>query len=293
MGVFDQPEKRRTKGRQAHARPSWPRSARLLVGGLFVLNILLAAFLVRTEIERPGARAIYTPLHPQRSKAGSTTQFNAPPHQGSSRPQESSFHEGSSRGLNAPAVDARSSALPSTQTVNRPPLRALPKALRASKSSRDVWPAPRPRAVIYPPHEPFVRTPAPVPNPAASSSASADIPSLGRAASFGIPGADVHSNGGPHPNAPAASALNPSAIGHGLPTKGIRSAPVATVASVRLPAMETGLMTPKRAVAPAGVKVEMIPRPPVKLENCGDDKVFVACPKLKIRYDTPYTTQIP
>lgn len=287
MGVFDEPERRRTKGRQAHSRPSWPLSARILVGALFALNILLAVFLARTEFERSGAHVIYTPLNPQRSKAGSTPQLSAPPHQGSS------LHQESSRGLNTPPVDARSSALPSTQVADRPPLNALPKAFRASKSSRDVWPAPRPRAVIYPPHQPFVRIPAPAPNPAASSSASAVIPPRGRAASLGIPGAGVPSNGGPHPKPPAASALDPSAIGHGLTAKGIRSAPVATVASVRLPAMETGLMTPKRAVAPAGVKVEMIPRPPVKLENCGDEEVFVACPKLKIRYDTPYTTEVP
>jgi hypothetical protein len=55
--------------------------------------------------------------------------------------------------------------------------------------------------------------------------------------------------------------------------------------------MEKGLVTPKKPVAPAGVKVEIIPRPAVKLENCGDDKVFIACPKLKIRYDTPYTSE--
>jgi hypothetical protein len=56
--------------------------------------------------------------------------------------------------------------------------------------------------------------------------------------------------------------------------------------------MEKGVVTPKRPVAPAGVKIEIIPRPPVKLENCGD-KVFIACPTLKIRYDTPYTTEAP
>jgi len=57
--------------------------------------------------------------------------------------------------------------------------------------------------------------------------------------------------------------------------------------------MEKELVTPHRPVAPAGVKVEIIPRPPVKLENCGDDKVFIACPTLKIRYDTPYTSEDP
>lgn len=281
MGVFDEPERRRTRGRQTHSRRSWPLSARLLVGSLFVLNLLLAAFLVKTEIERPGARAISNPLQLQRQKPRSTPQLSAPPQ------QKSAIDQG--RGLNTPPIEAKPSALPNTRMSNRTSL----KALRASRSSRGVWSAPRPRGVIYPPHEPFVRTPAPVPSPAASSSATANIPPRGRAPSFGMPAAGVRSNSGPQPKAPAASALAPSAIGQGLPAKAIRSAPLATVASVRLPAMEKGLVTAKRPVAAAGVKVEIIPRPPVKIENCGDDKVFVACPQLKIRYDTPYTTEIP
>jgi hypothetical protein len=57
--------------------------------------------------------------------------------------------------------------------------------------------------------------------------------------------------------------------------------------------MEKGLVAPKKPVAPAGVQVQLIPRPPEKLENCGDDKKFVACPKLHIRYETPYTTEDP
>lgn len=287
MGVFDEPERRRTRGRQAHSRRSWPLSARLLVGSLFLLNVLLAAFLVKTEIERPGARAISNPFNLQRQKPTSKPQLKAPPQQGSSLHQGSGLDQ--SRVQDTPPVDAKPSALPSTRVANRPPL----KALRAGKSSRAVWSASRPRGVIYPPHEPFVRTPAPAPNPAASSSATVNIPPHGRTPSFGMPGAGVRSNPGPQPKAPAASALAPSAIGQGLAAKAIRSAPVATVASVRLPAMEKGLVTAKRPVAAAGVKVEIIPRPPVKLENCGDDKVFVACPKLKIRYDTPYTTEIP
>jgi hypothetical protein len=65
------------------------------------------------------------------------------------------------------------------------------------------------------------------------------------------------------------------------------------VASIGLPAMEKGLVIPKMPVAPVSLKLEFIPRPAVKVENCGDDKVFIACPTLQIRYDTPYTTEIP
>jgi hypothetical protein len=57
--------------------------------------------------------------------------------------------------------------------------------------------------------------------------------------------------------------------------------------------MQKGLVTSNRPVAPAGVKVEIVPRPVEKVENCGDDRVFVPCPKLKIRYETPYTAEAP
>jgi hypothetical protein len=63
------------------------------------------------------------------------------------------------------------------------------------------------------------------------------------------------------------------------------------VASVGLPAPESGLVKPKMPVAPTGLKIVMIPRPPKKVENCGDEKVFIACPELKTRYDTPYTSE--
>jgi len=292
LGIFDESERVRGKGRQAHGRRSWPLPARLLVGALFVLNILLAAFLVKTEIKKAGAPAI---LHSP--KADSTPQRNAPTDQGSSP------------GLTSPAIEARPVASPSTRMAKPAPIKRLPEALGAgrgaglgaglgaslgaSKPARAALPAPVPRRVTYASPEPLVRTPAPVRNSAVSSSASANIPLPGRAPSFGTPGAGVPSSAGTHANAPAASALNPAAIGHGLTAKATRSGAVATVASVRLPAMEKGLVTQHRPVAPAGVKVEFIPRPPVTLENCGDDKVFIACPTLKIRYDTPYTSEAP
>jgi hypothetical protein len=55
--------------------------------------------------------------------------------------------------------------------------------------------------------------------------------------------------------------------------------------------MEKGLAIPKTPVASVSPKIEIVPRPAVKLENCGDDRVFVACPKLKVRYNTPYTSE--
>jgi hypothetical protein len=68
---------------------------------------------------------------------------------------------------------------------------------------------------------------------------------------------------------------------------------VAKVASVGLPPVEKGLFKPKMPVAPISSKFEVVPRPAVKLTNCGDDKVFIACPTLQIRYDTPYTSEAP
>jgi hypothetical protein len=68
---------------------------------------------------------------------------------------------------------------------------------------------------------------------------------------------------------------------------------VAKVASVGLPPVEKGLVIPKTPVASVSSKFEIVPRPAVKVTNCGDDKVFIACPTLKNRYDTPYTTEDP
>jgi hypothetical protein len=290
LGIFDEPERGRTKVSQTRSRvrmprPSWPLSARLLVGAMFVLNIFLAASLVRTEFERPGAPTISTPLAPDRPKAGSALQINAPPDQGPSLDRRFSL------GLKTPPVEARPAAMPNTQKAKRPETHAR----RASKPQRAALSAPMPQPVIYPPQERFGRTPSPVRNPGARSSASANVApqglgaSHGLGASFGIPGAGVHTNAGPHPNAPASPALAPLAMDNGVTAKGTGSGSMAKVAPVRLQAMEKGLAIPKMPVAPV-VLPKMEIRPAEKPENCGDDKVFVACPTLKIRYDTPYTS---
>ena len=288
MGIFDESERDRTKVSRARsrvrtARRSWPLTARLLVGAMLALNILLAAFLVRNEVKRPEARsgppATSTPLTLERPKPSSSPQLNAPANQGSSL------------GVETPPVEARPTALPSTRKAKRPPIKALPKALRAGRTPRPVLSAPMPRAVVYPPQQPPGQTPAPVRNPTASSSTSANVAPPVLAASFGISGARVPGNTAPHPNAPAASALAPSAIGHGLTARGTRSSSTVKVASVGLPTVEKGLVTPKMPVAPVSPKIEVVPRPPGKVENCGGDKVFIPCPTLKIRYDTPYTSE--
>jgi len=300
LGIFDESDGGGTKVSQGRsrvrtARRSWPVSARLLVGALFVVNILLAAFLVRTEFKRPEARpearsgppAISAPLPLERPQAGSSPQLNAPlnapPDQGAS------LVRGASLGEKTPAVEVRPARLPSAQMSKR----HATKALRASKTPRPVLLAPMPRAVTYPPQEPLGQTPAPVRAPAASSGASVSVAPPRLAASVVIPGPGARGNAAPPPNAPAASVLSRSAIGNGLAAKGTRSGSVTKVASVGLPPVEKGLVIPKTPVASVSPKFEIVPRPAVKIENCGDDKVFVACPTLKIRYDTPYTSEAP
>src|SRR5579862_1721881 len=122
--------------------------------------------------------------------------------------------------------------MPSTQKAKRPETNAR----RASKPQRAALPAPMPQPVIYPPRERFGRTPSPVRDPGAPSSASANVAPQGVGASFSIPGAGVPSNAGPHPNAPAAPALARPAMDNGLTARGTGSGSVAKVAPVRLPA---------------------------------------------------------
>ena len=290
MGIFDELERGRTKvsqdrSRRRTARPSWPLSARLLVGAMFIFNVLLAAFLVRVEMKRPEARpgpsATSTPLTPEPPKPGSSPQLNAPAN------QEYSL------GLKNLPVEVRPAGLPSTQKPKRPKIKALPKSLQARKTPRLVLSAQKPRAVIYPPREPASQTHASIRDIAATSSTSASVAPPGVAASFGISGATVLGKAAPPPNAPVASALAPSANGQGLTAKGTWSGSPMKVASVGLPAVEKGLVIPKMPVGPISPKIEIVPRPAGKVKNCGDDKVFIACPILHDRYETPYTSPAP
>jgi hypothetical protein len=295
LGIFDKSEMGSAKVSQARsrvrtARPPWPLSARRLVGAMLIFNVLLAAFLVRTEMKRPEARpgppSTSTPLTLERPKAGSSPQqLNAPANQGSSLD------------LKTPPVEVRPARLPSTQRSKLPPIKALPKASRASNTPPPSLSAPKPGAVISSPPEPLGQTPAPVRDQAASLGTSANVAPHGLVAS--IPVVRVPRNEGAPTNAPAApgpapsAVLAPSAIGRSLAAKGTQSGSTVKVASVGLPAAEQGLVKPQMPVARTSLKLEYIPRPPKKVENCGDEKVFIACPELKIRYDTPYTAEAP
>ncbi len=273
MSVFDESEKRVSKVSEARPRVRtdrrpWPLSARLLVGAMFVFNILLVAFIVRTEMKWPEAPATSTPLTPEGPKAGPSPQLDAP------------VNQGSSLELKTLPVEAMPAAMPSTQMAKRPAI----KALRANKTLLPDLSSPMPRAGSYPPQERLGQAPSLARVPATSPGSSANL---------APPGAGVLGNAGPRPNAPAPSVFAPPAIGHGIIAKGARSVSMNKVASVGLPSIEKGLVIPKRPVAPISPKIEIVPRAAGKVENCGDDESFIACPTLQARPERPISSQEP
>jgi hypothetical protein len=273
LSIFDEPETRRSKVSQARsrvrtARRPWPLSARLLVGALFVLNILLVAFVARNEIKRPGAPATSTPLTLEGPKAQPSPVVTAP------------IDRGSSLDLKTLPVEAMPAALPSTQMAKRP----ANKAPRAGRTLLPHVSAPMPQAWVHPPQGRLGQNGAFVRVPAASPSSIANV---------APPGAGVLANAGSPPNAPAPSVPSPPAISHGLTAKGTRPASMNRVASVGLPSPEKGLVIPKRPVAPISPKLEIVPRPAGKIENCGDDQAFIACPTLQTRPETPISSEDP
>lgn len=292
MGVFDESERRRGKASQGRsrvraARRPWPLSARLLFGIMFVLNILLAAFLIRNEIKRPvksvAVPAATTPLTLEGPKTVPSPQLNSP----GNAPAD----EGSSVDLKSPPVEATPAALPGTQLAKRPASRTL----RAGKTLRPDLPATMPRDVVHTSQEPPGQAPAVGRAPAVSPGTSAHAAPPGLATPFGTAGARIPGNAAPASNAPAASGpaaaavLGPTAIGHSLTAKGNRPGAMNKVASVGLPSMETGVVKPKMPVG--RTEIEIIPRPTGKLENCSDDETFIACPVLQTRPETPVPSE--
>jgi len=277
LGVFDESERRRGKVSQARshvraARRPWPLSARLLVGAMLVVNILLVAFVVRTEIERLGAPATSTPLTVERPKAGPSPELNAP--------TDAPVSQGASPDQKTIPAEVTPAPSPGVQVAKRP----ASNALRAARTLHPVLPEPMPRAGVYPPQQPLGQTPAPARNPAASPGSSSNVPPPAVAASIATPRAGVPGNAGTPSNAPAPSVLAPPpATANGIPAKVTRSASTNRVASVGLPAMEKGLVIPKKPVAPISPKLEIVPRSAGKPENCGTEDAFVACPTLQIR----------
>jgi hypothetical protein len=280
LGIFDESEgsgskESQDRSRVQTARRPWPLSARLLVGAMFVSNILLVAFIFRTEIKWPGAPATSTPLPLEPPKAGPSPQLNAP------------VDKEPSLDPNASPIQFMPAPLPSTQMAKRP-------AVKAQRASRTLLPdlsAPVPR--VHPPKERPGQTPVLVRVPAASPGSSANVAPPGRAASFGAPGAGVLGNAEPHPKAPAASVLAPPAMGQGPTAKATRPASTNRVASVGLPSIEKGSVMPKRPVASISPKIEIVPRTAGELENCGSDEAFIACPTLQTRPERPISSEGP
>ena len=289
MGVFDESDRRRAKVSQV--RRPWPLSAWLLVGAMLVFNILLVAFIVRSELKRPGAPATSTPLSVDRPKTDASpevnTPVNAPPSEPVDQGTNSPVNPGASLDGKTPPAEAMPAALPSTQKAKRPAINAQ----RASRTLHPALPVPMPRAGVYPPQERIGQTPAPARDVAASPGSSAYVASPGLAASagtFGVPG-----NAASHPNAPAPSVLAPPATGNGSTARGTRPASTSRVAPVGLPAMVKGSAMQKKPVASVASQLEIIHLPAGKSENCGTDDAFLACPTLHTRAETPIPSDEP
>ena len=287
MGVFDEFERRRTRVSRGQPRRPWPLSARLLAGAMIVLNILLVAFIVRTETKRPGAPgtvapATSTPPSLEGPKTAPLPQVNTPVD------QEAPADHGASLDLKTSPLKASPAALPSTHLpkTQRSGRHAI-KALRAKKAARPVLRAPMPQAGVHPPQEHPAQTPTAVRGPAASSGASAPAASPALSANVALPrlAAPVGNPGAGVPGKAASPVIAPAPLGtgHGLTAKGARPGSTNRVASVGLPSMETGLVKPKLPVATVSPKIEIVHRPAGKVENCGDDDTFVACPTLHTR----------
>ena len=280
MGVFDESEWRRTKVSQTGSpvranRRSWPLSARLLVGAMFVFILLLVAFIVRTEIGRPAAPATTSPLTVEQPKPSPLPELNAPVDSGSSIDQKT------------PPAEAKPAALPSTQVAKRP----ANNAQRASRTLLPNYPAPVPRAGVNATQQRLGQTPAPARDAAASPGSSANVSSPGQTATVGASG--VPGNAGSAPKAPAPSVLAPSATGQGSTAKGTRPATTNRVAPVGLPPMEKGSAMQKKPVASVASQLEIIHLPAGKSENCGTEDAFLACPTLHTRPETPIPSEEP
>jgi hypothetical protein len=223
----------------------------------------------------PGAPASSNPLTLEPQKSGPSQQPNAPVDR-ESGPVPKIL-----------PVDAMPAAWPSVQMPKRPAI----KALRAGKSLPPKLSASKPQ--VYPPQERLGQTPALIRVPSAPPGSSANVALPGRAASFGTPRAGALGNAGPPPKAPAPSVHATAAMGSGFTAKGTRPAAMNRVASVGLPPTETGLLTPKRPVAPISPKLEIVPRPATERENCGDDGAFIACPTLQTRPEVSIPSEGP
>ncbi len=272
----------RQRDDQREARQSWPGSAWFAVGTMIVLNLLLGAFIVKTEFIGHG------------------------PAEGSVTPKSVSPK------IDVPIVDPRPelkplqnlAPLPSQSPTPSSPAWA-PKARGAKRAAitaarprvtlKHYIPKRSPRARLAAPRISPSRTPAPVPAAVAAS-----LPSPGSGA-VSIPPALVASIRTPavgvrsiaetpqKVTTPATAgsaarktqpALNPKAVSN--------QKQVSKVASVGLPGMDKGLAAPKLAVGPLSPKLEIVRRPPepkVDVPNCGGD-VVIPCPTLHKRPST-------
>ena len=269
----------RQRDDQREARRSWPGSAWFVVGTMIVLNLLLGAFIVKTEIfgHGPAERSVMpksvspkidVPIVNPRPELKPLQNLAPLPSQSPTR--SSPVWEPKARGAKRAAITA---ALPRVTLKHYIPKRSPQARLAAPRISPSRTPAPVPAAVA-----------APLPSPGSGTVSTS--PAL--VASIRTPAAGVRSIAEtpqkvitPATAGSAARktqpALNPKAVSN--------QKQVSKVASVGLPGMDKGLAAPKMAVGPLSPKLEIVHRPPVQKEaapNCGGD-VEIPCPTLHKR----------
>jgi hypothetical protein len=286
------------------SRQSWPGSAWFAVVTMLVLNLILGAFVVKTEFFRNGrgpsaaspkadVPTTVDPRQPEQrplktldplpsvspppdlaeppaagAAAGHSTRDVQERH--ASRPRATPAHRPSSRGMRRPAMKATGRKL-------------TPKQYVPQRSHQTRFAAPQ----VLPSRTP-VPVPAAVAAPVYSPASGAVVTTPGMVASLRTP-----SPGDRNPTEASRKVAAQASAGRAaknaqpaLNLKGAVEKTTATkVASVGLPGMEKGLAIPKTPVGPLSPKIEIVHRPPQPAEdvpNCGGE-VEIPCPTLHKR----------
>ena len=296
-------------------RRSWPGSAWFALGTMVVLNLLLLAFIVKTELQRPEADDESAPAKielPKTAPLPEAQPTNNPAPDQSLKPEvaapEATKAEGAAEDANEgdhhsearsandqdPEIEAPHSK-PRQATsgqLHKPKIRTNRRFVNAIPGSR-VAPRyyrsePVPQSRFAAPQSPVSRVPgvpavaAPFPSP--SSGTFNTPPSM--VASVRTPTVQVGNNGDTGqkviaPKPPEAKKAQPVLI----PKTDSNGMQTTKVASVSLPGMDKGLVVHKLSADSTSPKIQIIHRPPepkVDVPNCGGE-VVIPCPTLHKR----------
>ena len=302
MGRISEFEPREREVRR-RARRSWPVSARFAIGTMVALNLILIAFLVKSEfmrsqpVEAPATVKADVPrVEPQPLGNIAPVQNSRPEVEGEdvapasaikadaalavdSKPEIQTSHP--QRIATPPRLSGKSNAL-----VTKPATVATKPRVEATNRYN---PAPAQQTRFAAPQIQSSRVPVPMP---AVVAAPVPPPSSGivntppAVASVRAPVVGVQNNADTHQKviAPASTTAKKAqpAIN---PVTGEKPKPPVRVASVGLPSMDKGLIVPKMAADSASPKIQIVRRPTepkVNVPNCGGD-VLIPCPTLKKR----------